>query len=365
MAGMDKKYQIFVSSTLQDLQDERRAVIEAILNMGHIPIGMELFQAGNEEQWSYIKRRIDEADYYVVIVAERYGSTKEGVSYTEMEYDYATEKGVPVAAFLLREDMRAKWRKQKDATDDRAAVERFRQKCEGKMVQYWANKDDLAAKSILSLAQIMRDWPSVGWVSAKNAVDADALNELARLSGENNKLRKQIADAEAKLRERSGDVAVEQVLLGLSEMQVAADIRVSRPKELAESPLLEGVICKVRAADFVVGRLCRKFLRGIGEHDVYSDFQDTVYSALHFLLCYHEAFGDHYRESAFSAHVGNESIDSIIDYLHINECLERQACVMENYSGQQTHYQWIFSSKGRRLANLLISFEKVEPVNID
>lgn len=36
---MDVKYQIFVSSTYADLVDERRSVIESVLNLGHIPVG--------------------------------------------------------------------------------------------------------------------------------------------------------------------------------------------------------------------------------------------------------------------------------------------------------------------------------------
>jgi Domain of unknown function (DUF4062) len=39
---MNVKYQIFVSSTYEDLKDERAEVIKACLNMGHIPIGMEM-----------------------------------------------------------------------------------------------------------------------------------------------------------------------------------------------------------------------------------------------------------------------------------------------------------------------------------
>lgn len=40
---MKKKYQIFISSTYQDLKEERQAAVEAILKAGHIPAGMELF----------------------------------------------------------------------------------------------------------------------------------------------------------------------------------------------------------------------------------------------------------------------------------------------------------------------------------
>jgi hypothetical protein len=40
-----KKYQIFMSSTYEDLKKERDQVSKSILEMGHIPIGMEMFNA--------------------------------------------------------------------------------------------------------------------------------------------------------------------------------------------------------------------------------------------------------------------------------------------------------------------------------
>jgi hypothetical protein len=49
---MNVKYQIFVSSTYEDLKDERNEIIKACLNMGHIPVGMEMFNAADEEQWA-------------------------------------------------------------------------------------------------------------------------------------------------------------------------------------------------------------------------------------------------------------------------------------------------------------------------
>jgi Domain of unknown function (DUF4062) len=53
------KYQIFISSTYEDLKDEREQVIKACLEMGHIPVGMEMFSAADEEQWRIITRQID------------------------------------------------------------------------------------------------------------------------------------------------------------------------------------------------------------------------------------------------------------------------------------------------------------------
>lgn len=92
----DKKYQIFISSTYEDLKEERELVQKAILEMYHFPIGMEMFSAGDSEQWEIIKETIDSSDYYVLIIGHRYGSIDgEGISYTEKEYDYAKAKAFP------------------------------------------------------------------------------------------------------------------------------------------------------------------------------------------------------------------------------------------------------------------------------
>ncbi|WP_117037799.1 DUF4062 domain-containing protein, partial [Klebsiella pneumoniae] len=45
------KYQVFLSSTYSDLAEERESIIKAILEMYHIPIGMEMFSAEDEDQW--------------------------------------------------------------------------------------------------------------------------------------------------------------------------------------------------------------------------------------------------------------------------------------------------------------------------
>jgi hypothetical protein len=101
---MDKRYQVFVSSTFQDLQDERQEVMQALLELNCIPSGMELFPAANEDQWTLIKSVIDDCDYYLVIIGGRYGSIgPEGLSYTEMEYRYALEHGKPIIAFIHRD----------------------------------------------------------------------------------------------------------------------------------------------------------------------------------------------------------------------------------------------------------------------
>ena len=57
---MDKRYQVFVSSTYADLKEERSKVIQALMEMDCIPAGMELFPAADEEQWAFIQKVIDD-----------------------------------------------------------------------------------------------------------------------------------------------------------------------------------------------------------------------------------------------------------------------------------------------------------------
>lgn len=97
-------YRIFISSPFVDLRQERQKLFEQVLLEGHIPSGMETFSAGNQDDFSVIKKAIDECDIYVVLVGHRYGSvTPEGKSYTQMEFEYAQRTKKPTLAFLLDE----------------------------------------------------------------------------------------------------------------------------------------------------------------------------------------------------------------------------------------------------------------------
>jgi len=125
---MPIKYQAFVSSTYNDLREEREQVVKAVLEMGHIPVGMEMFSAADEQQWQIIRRHIESSDYYVVIVAHRYGSLEGDRSYTEKEYDYAVECGIPVLGFIIDESVSWQPAKIEDDPQKRSALTRFKEK---------------------------------------------------------------------------------------------------------------------------------------------------------------------------------------------------------------------------------------------
>ncbi len=192
---MSKKYQVFVSSTYLDLVEEREQIIKACLEMGHIPVGMEMFSAADEEQWKIIQRQIDEIDYYVILIAHRYGSTTgEGVSYTEKEYDYAVSKGIPVLGFVI--DDGAAWPADRiDSEEDKKiSLVSFKEKIKAKLVNFWSNKDELHAKFSIALMKAIVNNPRSGWVKAEESIGTDVMKELSRLSSENSTLRKENED---------------------------------------------------------------------------------------------------------------------------------------------------------------------------
>lgn len=180
---MDKRFQVFISSTFTDLKEERQAVLKAILELDHMPAGMELFPAADDSAWQLIKEVIDTSDYYVLIVGGRYGSLDEtGLGYTEREYDYAAGLRKPVIPLLHENPDNLP--RDKTETDEPTwtKLKAFRDKVERKHTcVYWRNADDLKAKVIVGLTSAVKRQPAIGWVRADAVPSEATLVELLAL----------------------------------------------------------------------------------------------------------------------------------------------------------------------------------------
>lgn len=190
---MDKRYQVFVSSTYEDLQDERKEVMQALLELDCIPCGMELFPASNEDQWSLIQRVIDDCDYYILIIGGRYGSTDEqGMGFTEKEYRYAADTGKPVIAFLHKQPQLIPSGKTEQSEEGKIKLEAFKSFAQKKMTKYWTNSYDLGSIVSRSMIKLIKQFPATGWVKADNVTDEKALKEILKLKNENEELKSKI-----------------------------------------------------------------------------------------------------------------------------------------------------------------------------
>ena len=180
---MEKRYQVFVSSTYQDLTEERLEVIKALLELDCIPCGMEYFPAASEDSWTYIAQLIEQCDYYVVIIGGRYGSlTSEGVSFTQREYEYALKEGIPSIAFLHSKPDELPAKKTETSTEGRKKLADFIKLLQRHLCKEWSNAHELGAVVSRSITQLIRRHPRIGWIPANQASDPAAARELLQLT---------------------------------------------------------------------------------------------------------------------------------------------------------------------------------------
>lgn len=205
----EKRYQVFVSSTYTDLADERAAVIQAILRMDHLPAGMEMFPSADESQWELIEQVIGQSDYYVVVVAGRYGSIidAEGISYTEKEYDYAVESDIPVLGFVHKNPGQIAAEHTDLDKEAQELLDQFREKVKSRPVNFFESPAELGGLIVTSLMQAIRKKPGVGWVRGDKAMTVETEKEILDLRKELEKARKAQAEAESSLVEDTSKLA--------------------------------------------------------------------------------------------------------------------------------------------------------------
>ncbi|OED54745.1 hypothetical protein BEI46_14530 [Aliivibrio fischeri] len=235
---MKKRLQVFISSTYVDLIEERQAAVSAVLKSGHIPAGMELFTAGDKSQWEIIKRWIDESDVYMLILGGRYGSVEveSGVSYTELEYNYALETGKPLFAVVI--DEQALEYKVKEygtsviETERPSELKLFRNKVLDNMSAFFEDLKDIRLCVMESLPEIAASRELSGWVSGSEVPDTKGLvDEIAKLNAQIVDLTKENSSLAQKLA-KNPKLTSEQEFQELAEILKKTDIKI--PPDLAD-----------------------------------------------------------------------------------------------------------------------------------
>lgn len=231
---MKRKLQVFVSSTYSDLLHERQAAVAAILKAGHIPAGMELFTAADRSQMTTIKQWIDESDVYMLILGGRYGSIEptSGISYTELEYDYAVEQRKPLFAVVITDAaLESKIRSGGTSYSEKENPKQltlFRSKVLSNISSFFEDSKDIRLCVHESLADMALNRDLKGWVSADEVVDTKPLfDEIRKLSEENHQLKEAIAEQEKRNAKRidSKDNFIElRKVLAAIEVKVPAKL---------------------------------------------------------------------------------------------------------------------------------------------
>lgn len=192
---MQKRYQVFISSTYEDLQEERQLIYHTLMDLDCIPVGMEIFPAIDDDQFNYIKQIIDDSDYYLLIIGGRYGSCdKDVISYTEKEFDYAISKKIPVISFIHSSPKDIILDKSEQDKDGISKLENFKAKVTtSRLVRYWMTKEQLPGLVATSLPKTIKMYPAIGWVRGDSVSSSQQVDEINSLLKENKKLKEQLS----------------------------------------------------------------------------------------------------------------------------------------------------------------------------
>jgi len=179
-----RRYQVFISSTFKDLHEQRQALTLALLDR-YIPAGMEQFPATNDRGWEIIRQTIELSDYYVVLVAGRYGSVDPGTgfSWTEREYTHAVQAGLRPIPFI-RDKSTITQDQMEDEGSLRERLEQFRTKLQNEHhVKPWLHEQDLITKVKDALDhQIRADEnsgsPRPGWCRGAFSKEVSSLGQI-------------------------------------------------------------------------------------------------------------------------------------------------------------------------------------------
>lgn len=172
------KYQVFISSTYEDMKEERLTAMNAILSKKHIPAGMEYFSARFLDQFQVIMEWIEMSDIFLLLLGGRYGSickeTKK--SYVDMELEYAQKLNKPIIAIIIDDnylaDKKAHAYQERNMiySDDRTDLYNNLVSKIKKMRKIYSNLDNLSLEIIKALDEIEND-PNCklnGWIPRYN-----------------------------------------------------------------------------------------------------------------------------------------------------------------------------------------------------
>ena len=194
---MEKKYQVFVSSTYMDLHEERKKAIDILLMADCIPAGMEAFVATDLEQFEVIKKVIDLCDYYVLIIGKKYGSVNPdtGISYTEMEYDYAISKGIPVLVFALDSSVELPPEKCESDAVKAEKLQAFRDKAmTNRLATVWKTVEELTGALAIAIMKAKTEIARPGWQRGTDYDEASLRRNIMSLDEENKKLKAELEE---------------------------------------------------------------------------------------------------------------------------------------------------------------------------
>jgi|GEM_PF-1311923 len=158
---------IYISSTFEDLKDERKKAAQAVRRLEHQAVCMEDYVSESRQPLEKCIEDVKQCAAYIGIFAWRYGYIPDGYdkSITHLEYEAARDAGIPCLIFMV--DPKARWPRESIASDEELKkIEALRVELQKKyIVSLFSNPDELSDLVTASLKGI--DFRTPGLPSTK------------------------------------------------------------------------------------------------------------------------------------------------------------------------------------------------------
>jgi hypothetical protein len=216
MADVVKPIKVFLCSTVVDLSEERKLVLEAVRKLQIQHDSMEFFGARSKLPIKTCLEEVRNSDVLVVIVGHRYGNLvpKQRVSFSEAEYREAHRKRKPCLVYMRDDDVPVKPANVENDPQKILLLERWKHVLGRRhTICKFRDSTDLAIQVTADLSRILKALEAESLSSSRQETEARRLvlehkayvaNLEALLAARTDQLRQAMTDLE-----RSYDITLE------------------------------------------------------------------------------------------------------------------------------------------------------------
>lgn len=166
---LDKRYQVFISTSGAEMQPERIILSQTLVGMGFFSWGLE---QRTPLSTAFARRQIDDCDYVVILLGSQYGEQSvSGVGYMHLEYIYAVTKQKPVIVFMHDDPDSRDLSLQENRLELQEKFKAFRHLLQHEVDQVFSYRSlrDLEMAVRLNMPHMLERYPVSGWVRPQNA----------------------------------------------------------------------------------------------------------------------------------------------------------------------------------------------------
>ena len=161
---LDKRYQVFITTSGKEMQPERMVVSQTLIGMGFFSWGLE---QRTPVTTAFARRQIDDCDYVLLLLGSQYGEQSvSGISYMHLEYIYAVTKQKPIIVFMHEQPESREEHLREHEADLQQRFQNFREQIIKEVDQVVCFKSarelELALRS--HMPQMLERYPVLGWV---------------------------------------------------------------------------------------------------------------------------------------------------------------------------------------------------------